>query len=87
MCRGSSRISERSRVWREPGPEVYSDVQDESGSLGAILRSCASVWRMEQQSYGDAVQVCVQATVDETQHYGRTRKLRSSRRHIDAKQC
>ena len=33
------------------------------------------------------VQVCVQATVDETQHHRRTRKLRSSRRHGHAEQC
>ena len=43
------------------------------------------LWRMERQSYCDAVQVCIQATDDEAQLYWGTRELRSSRRHGDAK--
>ena len=82
---GSSWISERSRLRREPSIEVSFGLQDESGSLGVVLRRCASIWRMERQSYGNAVQVCIQATYDEAQLYWGTRDLRSSRRHRDAK--
>ena len=46
-----------------------------------------SHWRMEvmeQQSYGVAVQICIQAAVDETRYHRRPRKLHSSRRYRDA---
>ena len=82
---GSSWISERSRLQREPSTKVSSDLQDASGSLGVVLWRCVSIWRMERQPYGHAVQVCIQATDDEAQHYWGTRELRSSRRHGDAK--
>ena len=55
------------------------DVQDESGSPGAVLRCRASRWRVEQQPNGVTVQICIQATDDETLDYWRTRKLHSSR--------
>ena len=34
-----------------------------------FLRRCASIWRIERQSYGHAVQVCIQAIDDKAQHY------------------
>ena len=66
LSRGSSWNGGRSGVWRGPSPKVCSDVQDESGSPEAVLRCCASRWRVEQQPDGVTVQICIKATDDET---------------------